>query len=193
MYCKQCGAYLPDESQLCGVCGALVEENPAAAPKMPAEQEPAQPEAQADPFAHITPPAAPPPVYQQHQAAPPPPAAGPYGQPSAQAGQPQAAPVYQAAQRQPAYQQQAPAAPQFSAYDQEPVSMGEWVIAKLVMCVPIVNLIMLCDWGFGKDSKRSKRNWALVELIFTGVSTVLVILFVVFAFALAMSDLYYYR
>ena len=45
------------------------------------------------------------------------------------------------------------------------VSVGEWMITKLILCVPFVGLIMLFVWAFGGGTSISKQNWAKAELI----------------------------
>ena len=35
MYCKQCGAYLPEDASVCPACGRLVTAEPPAAPQPP--------------------------------------------------------------------------------------------------------------------------------------------------------------
>ncbi len=39
------------------------------------------------------------------------------------------------------------------------VSLGEWILAYLVMMIPILNLIFLLKWAiFGAGSKQSKQT-----------------------------------
>ena len=57
------------------------------------------------------------------------------------------------------------------------VSVGEWIITYLIMCIPLVNLIMLFVWAFGSGTKPSKVNWAKASLIFVAISIVLGIIF----------------
>jgi len=59
------------------------------------------------------------------------------------------------------------------------VSISEWVVIMLIMCVPIVNIVMLCVWAFDSSTKASKANWAKASLIFVGISVVLGILFAI--------------
>jgi len=57
------------------------------------------------------------------------------------------------------------------------VSVGEWIVTYLIMCVPLVNLIMLFVWAFGSGTKSSKANWAKASLIFMAIGIVLGIAF----------------
>lgn len=71
----------------------------------------------------------------------------------------------------------------------EPSSVGSWVGTLLLMAIPIVNIVMLCVWGFGNTADLSKKNWARAQLIFTAVELVLIVIFfTAFAGALAGSS-----
>ena len=205
MYCKRCGAYLPEDTGVCNVCGLVMD----AAPPPPetaqtgggqAAQTPAQPEpAPAPPPAEQT---APPagaqgpaparPIYQQaawRQSAPPParPGAPVYGP---------GAGGYGAA---PAPQPRYPAQPggYCPPQGQEPVSetikTGEWLWSTLAAAVPFVGFILLLVWAFGGGAKPSKRNWARANLIFYGVLAAgYALLFLIGIAAAAGSYGYYY-
>lgn len=188
MYCKKCGAYLPDDALVCTACGAPVSAPaPAARPGEGATVPPAA--APGDPFAGHT--AAPPPAAPE---APPPPAPQPpTGAPPQGAG-----PVYQQRPgpaptgRPPVYQQGAypPQGYQTPAYGQhaytppppeEPVSTGEWVWTILVSVIPLVGLVLLLVWAFGGNTKVGKRNWARAMLIFSAVIVAFYILVLIIA------------
>lgn len=47
----------------------------------------------------------------------------------------------------------------------QPVSVGNWMITYLIMCIPFVNMIMLFVWSFGGGSPISKENWAKASLL----------------------------
>lgn len=55
----------------------------------------------------------------------------------------------------------------------DPVRMGEFVWSILLASIPIVNIICLCVWAFGKNAKPSKKNWARAKLIWVLVGTVI--------------------
>ncbi len=57
--------------------------------------------------------------------------------------------------------------------ENEPVSVGEWVIAYLLQLIPIVGIVMLFIWAFGDTAKPSKANWAKATLIWIGISFLL--------------------
>jgi heme/copper-type cytochrome/quinol oxidase subunit 2 len=63
---------------------------------------------------------------------------------------------------------------------EEPVSLGEWMLTMLVMCIPLVNIIMTFVWAFSSSAKKSKSNyfkasliWALIGIAVTIVMCVL--------------------
>lgn len=46
-----------------------------------------------------------------------------------------------------------------------PVSIGNWMLTYLLMCIPLVNLILLLVWAFGSNTPESKANWAKATLL----------------------------
>lgn len=55
----------------------------------------------------------------------------------------------------------------------DPVKMSEWVLSILLAAIPIVNIVCLCVWAFGKNAKPSKKTWARAKLIWLLAATVL--------------------
>ena len=53
------------------------------------------------------------------------------------------------------------------------VTLGNWILTMIIMCIPLVNIIMLFVWAFSKGSNPSKANWAKANLIFIAVGIVL--------------------
>ena len=45
------------------------------------------------------------------------------------------------------------------------MSVKDWIIATLIMIIPIVNLVMLFVWAFGDNANPNKANWAKASLI----------------------------
>lgn len=78
-------------------------------------------------------------------------------------------------QNEPTYQPQGSYQPEL----EEPVKLGEWLIAMLVMCVPCVNIVMMFVWAFSKSEKKSKSNFFKAELIVMGIMFVLWIVLMV--------------
>ena len=61
--------------------------------------------------------------------------------------------------------------------NQSIVTIGDWIITMILMCIPFVNFIMLLVWAFSAGTPVSKANWAKATLIFMPIGFVLVILF----------------
>ena len=45
------------------------------------------------------------------------------------------------------------------------ITTGEWFITKVLMLIPIVNIILLIIWAFNKKENLNKANWAKATLI----------------------------
>lgn len=64
----------------------------------------------------------------------------------------------------------------FQRYPKCPVmSVTDWLITLLLLCIPIVSLVLLFVWGFGGDAPEEKRNWARAQLIIVAAETVLIL------------------
>ncbi len=65
------------------------------------------------------------------------------------------------------------------------VSVGNWMVTMLLMCIPVVNLIMLLVWAFGGGAEVSKANWAKASLIWMVIGIGLaVLMFMLFGAAM---------
>ena len=53
------------------------------------------------------------------------------------------------------------------------VSVGNWMVVYILMCIPLVNLIMLFVWAFGSGAPASQANWAKATLLWMVIFTVL--------------------
>lgn len=62
---------------------------------------------------------------------------------------------------------------------EEPVSLGEWLIAMLLMWIPCVNIVLMFVWAFSHTEKKSKSNFFKASLIMSGVSIALSIIMVI--------------
>lgn len=46
------------------------------------------------------------------------------------------------------------------------MSVKDWIITFLIMCIPIVNIVMLFIWALSDDStNENKKNWAKASLL----------------------------
>lgn len=59
---------------------------------------------------------------------------------------------------------------------EEPVSVSEWLVSMLLLCIPCVNIVLMFVWAFGSSAKKSKSNYFKAALIMTGISLVLCII-----------------
>jgi hypothetical protein len=58
-------------------------------------------------------------------------------------------------------------------YLENDVSVSEWVVTLLLMCIPLVNVILLFVWAFDSAVKPSKSNWSKAMLIFVAISIII--------------------
>jgi hypothetical protein len=67
------------------------------------------------------------------------------------------------------------------------VSVKEWVINLIVLCIPVVNIVFLFIWGIRQgDINETKRNWAKASLILIAIGIGLAILFYVIIAAIGI-------
>ncbi len=71
-------------------------------------------------------------------------------------------------------------------FKDEIVSVKDWLITYLILCVPIVNIIMMFIWAFSEKEKKSKANYFKAQLIFSAIMIGLsiiggIIMFLLFA------------
>ena len=68
---------------------------------------------------------------------------------------------------------------------EKPMSVGDWILSMLLLCIPVVNIVLLFMWSFTNDvnpsslvtgANTTKKNWAKVSLILMGISVILAIL-----------------
>lgn len=63
-------------------------------------------------------------------------------------------------------------------------TIGDWMITLLVASIPVVNLIMLFVWAFGRNNNKNRANWAKAMLLWMAIGLVItIIVFVVFGAA----------
>ncbi|MCL2055314.1 MAG: hypothetical protein FWG90_12905 [Oscillospiraceae bacterium] len=60
--------------------------------------------------------------------------------------------------------------------DNQIVSVGEWIVALIVLGIPVVGIIMMFVWAFSSP-KKSKANFCKAALVMAAVSILLSILF----------------
>lgn len=78
---------------------------------------------------------------------------------------------------------------QFSQPNASVVTVGDWIVTMILMCIPLVNLIMVLIWAFGSNTPVSKANWAKATLLFMVIGVVLMMIFGASIFALVGSSM----
>ncbi|MEG0507751.1 MAG: zinc ribbon domain-containing protein [Eubacterium sp.] len=53
------------------------------------------------------------------------------------------------------------------------LSLGDWLVTLLLVCIPVVNLVMLIYWSAGNDIDPNKKNYARAQLIIMAIGIVL--------------------
>ena len=53
------------------------------------------------------------------------------------------------------------------------MSVKDWIVTMLLMCIPLVNIILLFVWAFGSDENETRKNWAKANLIMMIIAFVL--------------------
>ena len=61
--------------------------------------------------------------------------------------------------------------------EQQPVTLGNWMLTLLIMAIPLVNLIMLLVWAFSGSTPVSKANWVKATLLWMLIMIVIGVLF----------------
>ena len=59
------------------------------------------------------------------------------------------------------------------------ITTREWIITKLIVLIPIVNIIMLLIWARKKNTNLNKSNWAKAKLV---VGTIKFVCFLIIIF-----------
>ena len=72
--------------------------------------------------------------------------------------------------------------------DHEHMTLGDWIITMIVLCIPCVNIIMLFVWAFGSAINPSKKTFCQAMLIFYAIGVVLYVLLLIVG-AASMSTL----
>lgn len=67
------------------------------------------------------------------------------------------------------------------------LTFGDYLIMMIIAAIPIVNIVMLCMWGFGSDANPNKKNCAKAMLVFIIIVFILGMLFFSSLIALFIS------
>ena len=69
------------------------------------------------------------------------------------------------------------------------ITTSEWIITKMIMFIPIVNIVMLIIWAFNQKTNINKANWAKANLIIMFFRFVLYVI-IVFVTALILVNFF---
>ena len=69
------------------------------------------------------------------------------------------------------------------------ITTSEWIITKLIMFIPIVNIVMLIIWAFSQKTNINKSNWAKANLIIM-IFRVMFYFIIVFVTALILVNFF---
>ena len=69
------------------------------------------------------------------------------------------------------------------------ITTSEWIITKLIMFIPIVNILMLIIWAFNNKTNINKSNWAKANLIIM-IFRVIFYFIIVFVTALILVNFF---
>lgn len=59
------------------------------------------------------------------------------------------------------------------------MSLGDWLITLIILCIPLVNIIMLLVWAFSGGTNVNKQNFCRAYLIIILALIVVYIIFMV--------------
>lgn len=72
-----------------------------------------------------------------------------------------------------------------------PMKILDWFVVWLLSCLPVVNLVMLFVWSFGKKVNKSKQSYARFSLILMLAGIVIGVLLFIISFAMGVDLLNY--
>jgi ABC-type multidrug transport system permease subunit len=75
------------------------------------------------------------------------------------------------------------------------ITMGQYLIMFLIMCIPIAGIVMLFIWGFGSETGPNKKNFARAYLVMMAIAIgvgILISIVMGAIIASIMSSMYYY-
>lgn len=61
-------------------------------------------------------------------------------------------------------------------YQWPAMTLGNWIVTFLLMCIPIANIVLMFVWAFGSNVNPSKKTYFQAALIMMLVAIVLMIL-----------------
>lgn len=62
-------------------------------------------------------------------------------------------------------------------YKKSVLTIGDWIIAMIILSIPIVNIIMLIVWAVGKEYNQTFQNYIRSMIIYSLVLLVIGFIF----------------
>lgn len=62
-------------------------------------------------------------------------------------------------------------------------SVSDWLTCFLIMGIPVLGIVMMYKWGFGKEAEDSKANFFKAALIWNVIWIVVTMLFLIIMFS----------
>ena len=59
----------------------------------------------------------------------------------------------------------------------QPMLLKDWINTYLLLLIPIVNIVLMFIWAFGKNVNQSKKTFFQAQLIFSAAVLVLYVVF----------------
>lgn len=74
----------------------------------------------------------------------------------------------------------------------QPISVGQWMLNMFLTYVPMVNIVMLIFWAVSTTEPQTKVNWARAKLVWMGIGIVFFVLTwgAIFAFVAASGEFF---
>ncbi len=66
---------------------------------------------------------------------------------------------------------------ELSNQNEQPISLGQWMVNMLLLYIPVVNIIMLIIWAVSTTEPETKVNWARARLLWMVIGILLTVIF----------------
>ena len=67
-----------------------------------------------------------------------------------------------------------------------PLSVKEWVITLLLLCIPFVNIILIIYWAVSSSSNLNRKNFCIAYLVLFLIMFIISIVLLIIAFVLGL-------
>lgn len=79
------------------------------------------------------------------------------------------------------------------ALEKEPLTFGNYLFLFLILAIPVVNIIVLLIWAFGRERNINRKNFSRAALIYVAAVSVLAIVILVGVFGKVAYDMIRYE